>query len=127
MPLGRGVRYLKPKIQTLQAEPRPHAPRSPKSARPPVSEAMRGEETDDYPRIAARLNPRWRVVSCRDSLQWILQSRCGQRAGLARWKSRFFCRSRGGLVSCCLEHAGPVGGAALALLLRLPSHFGGAP
>jgi hypothetical protein len=40
-----------------------------------VFRGIRGEETDDYPPVIARLNERWRVIACRGSIQWILQRR----------------------------------------------------
>jgi hypothetical protein len=30
------------------------------------------ESYDDYPRVVAKLNDRWRVIECRDRVQWIL-------------------------------------------------------
>jgi len=30
------------------------------------------ESYDGYPRVVAKLNDRWRVIECRDRVQWIL-------------------------------------------------------
>jgi hypothetical protein len=87
------------------------------TARVPV--APLGEEADDYPTIAV-LNNRWRVIACRNLIQWILQNR---RGGPNHWRGRYFCRTREVLVRCAREHAGPIGGDALASLLRLPERF----
>lgn len=57
------------------------------------------EEDDGYPHIVAKLADRWRVIKCRDDLQWILQRRSGERGGAARWKSERFCRTRDGLMA----------------------------
>jgi hypothetical protein len=35
----------------------------------------RAESSEDYPDIVAILNARWRVIACRDNIQWILQYR----------------------------------------------------
>jgi hypothetical protein len=33
------------------------------------------ETADDYDRIVARIGSDWRIIECRDRLQWILQRR----------------------------------------------------
>lgn len=33
------------------------------------------ESADDYHRVVAVLNDRWRVIECRDGIQWVLQRR----------------------------------------------------
>jgi hypothetical protein len=86
-----------------------------------VSGRTAGEEIDTYPAIAV-LNGKWRVVVCKHSIQWILQRRSGE-----RWRSRYFCRTRAGLMQCVHEHAGQIDGIALAIVLRLPPQIGGAP
>ena len=81
----------------------------------------RGEESNDYPHVVAVLNPGWRVIACKNSIQWILQNRRG-----SSWRSRFFFRTRSGLVAFAREYAGQIDGVALAILLRLPERIGGA-
>jgi hypothetical protein len=51
------------------------------------------ESSDLYPCI--RLNPRWRVISCRDGVQWILQAR-DRAETVARddWRGRSYCRPK---------------------------------
>ena len=84
----------------------------------------RGEESDDYRHVIAVLNSGWRVIACKTSTQWILQKR---RGSSDRWRSRYFCRTREGLILCVREHAGKIDGVALVRLLRLPTWIGGAP
>ena len=57
------------------------------------------ESYDDYPRIVARLNDRWRIIECRDRVQWILQKRTAE----ARWTGRSYCRTAEALRRCCRE------------------------
>jgi hypothetical protein len=85
-----------------------------------VSSRFLREEIDTYPAIAV-LNGNWRVVVCKHSIQWILQRRGGE-----RWRSRYFCRTREGLIACAREYCGQIDGVALARLLRLPPQIGGA-
>jgi hypothetical protein len=82
-----------------------------------LSGLPRCEENDNYPTIA-RLNVHWRVVECKNSIQWILQRRQGK-----RWRGAWFCRTREALIRGAREHAGQIGGDALIVLLRLPERF----
>ena len=36
------------------------------------------ESYDDGPRVVAHLNDRWRVIECRDQVQWILPEQFGR-------------------------------------------------
>jgi hypothetical protein len=78
---------------------------------------FQGEESDTYP-VVARLNARWRVIACAQSIQWILQRQCG-----GRWRGCWFCRTREALVRGARERAGGITSAALVILLRLPERF----
>jgi hypothetical protein len=83
-----------------------------------LSAAPPAEKSDAYPRVITVLNPKWRVIVCRNALQWILQCRQGK-----TWRGYWFCRTREALVRGAREHAGPIDGAALVTLLRLPERF----
>ena len=50
------------------------------------------EENDGYP-VIVQINDRWRVVTCRAGIQWILQRRRGD-----RWAGYWFCRTREALI-----------------------------
>jgi hypothetical protein len=82
-----------------------------------VSGRIRGEESESCP-VIARLNDRWRVVACKNNIQWILQVRRGN-----RWHGKYFFRTREGLVLLAREYAGEISGDALVILLRLPERF----
>ncbi len=43
--------------------------------------ALRAEESDAYSDVIATLGPRWRVIACREGLQWILQRHQGKTPG----------------------------------------------
>ena len=85
-----------------------------------VPVAWPGEEKDAYP-VVATLNGRWRVIACKNSIQWILQNR---RSGPDSWRGRSFCRTSEALVRCARQHAGPIDPHAMAVLLRLPERIG---
>lgn len=87
----------------------------------------RRESDDDYGAIVCRLNDRWRVIECRDAIQWILQ-KCASAAGThagARWTSRSYCRTREALKAVCARHAGDIAPDARAVLDGLPERIRG--
>ena len=64
---------------------------------PSVAKISR-EEAEDYRTVITVLNRRWRVIECRDGIQWILQRRVGLRHGQPRWDGRRYRRTRDGLL-----------------------------
>lgn len=93
-----------------------------------ITNIERRESADGYSAVVAHLNARWRVIACRDGIQWILQYRAGQRHGTARFDSRSFCRTREALIRVCREYAAPLDPSALAVLESLPARIeGGRP
>lgn len=85
------------------------------------------EEADDYPALVAELNNDWRIIECRDGIQWILQRLAGMRHGQPRWEGKGYCRTRQALLRSVHERCGPVGASALATLESLPDWIGGRP
>ena len=86
---------------------------------------MRLAESDDsYPRVVAILNGQWRVIECRDRIQWFLQRR-NRAKSVAKhaWRGRSYCRTREALIRCCNEHAGQIDPAARKTLEGLPAWF----
>ena len=82
------------------------------------------ETADDYAGLVAQLNPNWRVVECRDRMQWILQRRGSpQKAHKDGWRGRSYCRTSEVLRRCTREHAGAVDPAAAAILTSLPERI----
>jgi hypothetical protein len=100
----------------------PLIPKSGKSATAHLSGPTGGEESDTYPRVVAKLNDRWRVITCKSSIQWILQRR---RGGADHWRGYWFCRTKEALIRGARHYAGEIHGDALAVLLRLPERIGG--
>ena len=94
-----------------------------KRALPNLSGHRTGEESDSYPNVVARLGDDWRVIVCRDGIQWIVQRRAGKRHGGARWEARSYCRSRNGLFRACRDFLGEYAHAAMAALTFLPDHI----
>jgi hypothetical protein len=82
------------------------------------------ETADGYAGFVVQLNPDWRVVACRDRVQWILQRRGSpEKPRRDDWRSRSYCRTREALIRCAREHAGHIIPAALATLSSLPERI----
>jgi hypothetical protein len=75
---------------------------------------------------AIQLNDRFRVIVCRDGIQWILQ--CRNRAEMVArsdWRGRSYCRTRHALTRCCDDYAGAIDPAAAIALGALPDQIEG--
>lgn len=83
------------------------------------------EESENYRAIVAKLNTEWRVIECRDAIQWIVQRRAGVRHGEPRWDGRCYCRTRLGLMCRVRELAGKCHIDALAIIGKLPDFMEG--
>ena len=83
-----------------------------------VSGRLAGEESETYPAVCV-LNARWRVIACRQAIQWILQ----RRGGVDHWRGVWFCRTREALIRGARQRVGQISGDALVILLRLPERF----
>lgn len=80
------------------------------------------ESDDNYRAVIAVLNDRWRVIECRDGIQWILQfvKKKRDRQG---WEGRSYCRTRAALIRVSSCHAGEISPAAVAVLEALPERL----
>ena len=81
------------------------------------------EAADDYSGEVARLSARWRVVTCRDSIQWIVQQRDAGSPHRARWRGRHYCVTREALIRLCGSLQEAPDPAAMAVLASLPAQF----
>jgi hypothetical protein len=89
-----------------------------------ASAPVTAECADNYVGLVALLNGGWRVVECRDRLQWILQRRGSPESSRADdWRGRSYCQTRFGLLRCARAHAGDADPGALAVLAALPERI----
>ena len=115
----------------------PHAEMRPLD---PPKTINRNESSDSYGDVVAVLNHKWRVIRCRDGIQWILQSRDSTTAAKGLWRGRSYCRTKEALLRACAAHTGEIDPTAVGLLAELPDRieapglpsrstptFGGAP
>ena len=59
------------------------------------------ESSGDYRHIVLMISSKWRIIECRQGLQWIIQKCQGIRYGTTRWESKKYLLSREGLVKAC--------------------------
>jgi hypothetical protein len=90
---------------------------------PGEERASRRERDEDYFHIVARLNERWRVIVCKDGIQWLLQKSKSDGGHGTQWRGRSYCTTRDALIACCARLCGRCEPAALAVLARLPGHI----
>ena len=81
------------------------------------------EAADDYAGEVARLSARWRVIVCRDGIQWVLQQRDAGSHHTARWRGWAYCLTRAALIRLCGSLQDAPDPTAMALLASLPAHF----
>lgn len=78
-------------------------------------------ETSEHYRGEIHRSGDWRVIVCRDSIQWIIQRRTRARSpDGARWEGRHYCTTGKALVRLWAASTGS-DGAILELVL--PKHF----
>ena len=83
------------------------------------------ETADGYAQIVAYLCDGWRVIVCKDNIQWILQRR--KKGGAERpWRAVGYFRTREALIRLCAASCGRIDPATLAALAALPETIGGA-
>lgn len=74
----------------------------------PMTKTTKGtdhrEGSDYYAWIVAQFADGWRLIECRDGVQWILQ-KSRRNGGETRWYSRFHFRSKAGLTRGVAELA----------------------
>lgn len=80
------------------------------------------ESDANYHGVIAALNDRWRVIACRDGIQWILQFSKKSRDGV-KWYSRSYCRTRQALIRDASLHAGDISPIAMTVLNNLPERL----
>lgn len=83
------------------------------------------ETADEYPCIVARLNDTWRVITCKNGIQWIVQKRQGN----GQWRGVTFHRTRDVLMRDARDAntrqsaRGTIDPAAWEALAALPDHI----
>ena len=56
------------------------------------------ERDDNYSKVIIQLAPRWRIIECRNALQWILQHRSSKLLNQGNWLGVSYLTSRNKLI-----------------------------
>ena len=64
-----------------------------------ITECQSHRERDDsYSKVIIQLAPRWRIIECRNALQWIIQHRSSKLLNRGHWLSVSYHTSRNKLI-----------------------------
>jgi hypothetical protein len=58
---------------------------------------------DNYAKVIAQLAPRWRVIICKDGIQWILQQRSVPFPNTGTWAGKSYSTTRDALIAACSD------------------------
>ena len=89
----------------------------------PVTGNRYREEAADYPAVVAVISSGWRVIECRDGIQWILQRLAGKRHGQPRWEGKQYLRTKDALIRAVHRSVGQIDDNALRVLAALPERL----
>ena len=81
------------------------------------------ESDDNYLDVVAQLAPRWRVIVCKDYLQWIIQKRTAEPLHRGAWRSQSYMTSRNSLIRLCASLELLSDRTVCAALDALPEQF----
>lgn len=85
-------------------------------------QTTRRESAENYA-IIIFVSANYRVIVCRDGIQWIIQNRRGKSGAGARWRSISYCTTRKALIREWHAKTGDYHGAVA--LGKLPERIGG--
>ena len=83
------------------------------------------ERDDGFSQVVVQLAPRWRVIVCKDHLQWIIQKRTAEPLHQGVWRSQSYVTSRNSLIRLCASLELLSDNVARATLVALPEQFSG--
>ena len=61
------------------------------------------ERDDNYAKVITQLAPRWRVIICKDGIQWILQKRSVAPPNTGTWAGKSYSTTRDALIAACSD------------------------
>ena len=83
------------------------------------------ERDDSFCQVVVQLAPRWRVIVCKDHLQWIIQKRSAEPLHRGEWRGHSYVTSRNSLIRLCASLELLSDPLAKARLEALPEQFSG--
>ena len=64
----------------------------------PVNITSHRERDDNYQHVIVQLDPRWRIIECRDAIQWIIQKRSAEPLNPGYWLGASYVTDRNKLI-----------------------------
>ena len=83
------------------------------------------ERDDGFSQVVVQLAPRWRVIVCKDHLQWIIQKRTAEPLHAGVWRGVSYVTSRSSLIRLCASLELLSDDTVRATLYALPEQFSG--
>ena len=74
------------------------APPSKHSGLTPIVIPSHRERDDNYQGVIVQLDPRWRIIECRDAIQWIIQKRSAKPLNPGYWLGASYVTDRNKLI-----------------------------
>jgi hypothetical protein len=95
-------------------------PRGGKHSVPSPGNNTHRETSDFYRGVIAVLTSRWRVINCKNGIQWILQKRTAEPLHEGIWRGQSYFTNRDALLEACASRELLSDEKACALLNALP-------
>ena len=83
------------------------------------------ERDDGFSQVVVQLAPRWRVIVCKDYMQWIIQKRTAEPLHRGEWRGQSYVTSRNSLIRLCASLELLSDDTVRASLDALPEQFSG--
>lgn len=84
------------------------------------------ERDDYYANVVLQFSPRWRIITCKHGIQWILQKRSVAPPNTGTWAGKSYATTRDGLIAACSERGLLSEPSVMTILSVLPDRIGGA-
>ena len=99
-----------------------HPPRPSKyTGLTPIDNPSHRERDDNYQGVIVQLAPRWRIIECRDAIQWIIQKRSAEPSHSGEWRGVSYLTDRNKLIELSTTLGLLSEPASRAVLEALPS------
>ena len=82
------------------------------------------ERDDHYAKVIVQLGPRWRIIVCKDSHQWVLQKRSVAPPNTGTWAGKSYATTRDGLIAACSGRGLLSESSMVVILSALPDRIG---
>ena len=82
------------------------------------------ERDDCCTNIVLQLSPRWRIITCKHGIQWILQKRSVAPPNTGTWAGKSYATTRDGLIAACSGRGLLSESSMVVILSALPDRIG---